>query len=69
MTCKSPQKIRHANREAALGAIRKLYKAGRGNPDYSAYPCGDHWHVGHDVVHFKQRIQRSLRVNRKRSRR
>jgi hypothetical protein len=60
VTCRSPEKVAHKSRDAALEAIRKLYKAGRGNPDYSPYPCGGHWHVGHEAAHFRKRIKAAL---------
>jgi hypothetical protein len=59
--CKWPGKQRHASKQAALAAIRQLYRAQRGNPDLEPYPCGDHWHVGHGAAHFQQRIRKAVR--------
>lgn len=58
--CPFPEKYKHANRGAALKALRKLDEAGKGSPDMSAYPCGDHWHVGHDARLFAKRIRKAL---------
>ena len=60
MACRNPEKIKHATRKKALAAIESLERAGRGNPDLRAYPCGDHWHVGHSVIAFKKRIKKAL---------
>lgn len=62
MTCQHPQKVRHATKDAAQAAIGALYRAGRGNPDLTAYQCEDHWHVGHDLRRFKKRIRTATRV-------
>lgn len=59
--CQWPDKVRHPSKDAAAQAIRELYQRGRGNPDLATYRCGDHWHVGHDVRHFKKRIKAVLR--------
>lgn len=58
--CRWPEKNRHASKAAAKAAIGALYAAGKGSPDMAPYPCGDHWHIGHDVTRFKARIRRSL---------
>jgi len=65
MTCASPHKIKHTSKEAAKAAIRSLYRSGRGNPDYRAYPCDGHWHVGHSQERLGQRIRRALRRGRR----
>ena len=62
--CRWPEKQRHQSRKAALQAIAAMYASGKGNPDLGAYQCGNHWHVGHELAHFKQRIRRSLRGGR-----
>lgn len=64
MSCQWPEKIRHATKAAAQGAIAALEADGKGSPDMTAYPCGDHWHIGHDLGHFKARIRRALRQGR-----
>lgn len=61
MICPKTQKVIHATKDDARAAIRSLYKAGRGNPDYRAYPCGEHWHVGHSRVALRKRVRRALR--------
>lgn len=63
--CKWPEKQRHPSKAAAKAAIGALYAAGRGNPDLSPYPCGDHWHVGHELAHFRDRIRRAMRQGRR----
>lgn len=60
MSCRWPEKQRHASKVAAQAAIRALDRAGKGSPDMAPYACGDHWHIGHDVEHFKNRIRRAL---------
>ena len=62
--CRWPTKYRHATEADAQAHIAGLQKAGRGSPDMAAYRCGDHWHVGHSIVKFKARIERSLRGGR-----
>jgi hypothetical protein len=63
--CIAPHKVAHKDRDAALKAIRSLYAAGRGNPDYNAYRCpAGHWHVGHDRVRLDRRIRKALRKGR-----
>lgn len=59
-----PSKARHVSRAAAVAHIGSLYRDGKGNPDLAPYPCGDHWHIGHDVAHFGKRIKASLRSGR-----
>lgn len=59
--CPKTGKIIHATRWDALDAIRSLYRAGRGNPDYRAYQCGHHWHIGHSKVSLNKRIRKVLR--------
>ena len=63
MTCYHPEKVKHATLEEAREHIRRLYRAGRGNPDYQAYPCdgGAHWHIGHSMRHFHERIRKVVR--------
>jgi len=63
-TCRWPDKIRYDDQAAAKRAITDPYRHGKGNPDLNAYQCGDHWHIGHNVIWFKQRIKRSLRGGR-----
>jgi hypothetical protein len=58
--CRWPDKIRHPTRDAAQQAIRSLDAAGKGVPDMTVYPCGNHWHIGHDLNKFKARIRKSL---------
>lgn len=62
--CRWPEKAKHATRDDAVKAIASLYRHGRGNPDYVAYPCGDHWHIGHNRKRFEQRIRRALKPRR-----
>jgi hypothetical protein len=64
MTCRWPEEYEHASRDAAQAAIKALERDGKGNPDIDVYPCGDHWHVGHSVVHFSKRIRRALTPGR-----
>lgn len=59
-TCPHPQKIKYPSKAAAKAALRDMYRHGRGNPDLGAYQCGDHFHLGHDIRHFTQRIRRAL---------
>lgn len=58
--CRWPNKMRHATPAAAKAHIADLYRSGKGNPDLGVYQCGDHWHVGHGVVHFRKCIRKSL---------
>lgn len=68
-TCPRPEKIRHATKQAALAAIRSLNKAGRGNPDMTAYRCVcGSWHIGHDLAKFTYRIRRAVRAGNRTSR-
>lgn len=60
-TCPKTQKVIHASKDDARAAIASLYRAGRGNPDYRPYPCGQHWHVGHSRVALAKRVRRALR--------
>ena len=60
------QKVIHASKADALAAIRSLYRAGRGNPDYRSYPCRaadgtEHWHIGHSRHALRRRVRRALR--------
>lgn len=55
------EKIPHRSRGAALAALAKMTAAGKGNPDLGVYRCGDHWHVGHNLQHFRNRIKTALR--------
>lgn len=61
--CPTTGKIIHATRDDARRHIAALYRAGKGNPDYSVYHCADanHWHVGHSAVRLSKRIRRALR--------
>lgn len=59
--CAKTGKIIHADAKAARAAIASLTRAGRGNPDYRPYPCGDHWHVGHSRNALRRRVRRALR--------
>jgi hypothetical protein len=64
--CPKTEKVIHATPAAAKAAIRSLYIAGRGNPDYRVYPCktGEgptHWHIGHSRDALARRIRRALR--------
>lgn len=59
--CPKTQKVIHVDPAAARAAIASLYQAGRGNPDYRPYPCGDHWHIGHSRNALRRRIRRALR--------
>ncbi len=59
--CEWPGKQRHASKTAALAAIGAMYRDGKGNPDLQPYECAGHWHVGHSVVHFRERIKRVTR--------
>lgn len=67
MSCPFPEKIRHASSGAAWAAIAQLKRDGKGSPDMDAYPCGDHWHVGHSVVKFSKRIRKAVRAGNKAS--
>lgn len=67
--CRWPEKVKHPSKPEALDAIRSLYKAGKGNPDMNVYPCGDHWHTGHNAAHFRKRIRAALRSTPTRRRR
>jgi len=58
--CRWPHKRRHQDKTAALEAIQDLYRHGRGNPDLNVYQCGDHWHIGHNAIHFRKRIKAAL---------
>lgn len=64
MSCRWPDKQRHDTKAAAAGAIGALWRDGKGNPDLSAYPCGDHWHVGHSGKRLAKRIHRALNHTR-----
>lgn len=66
MSCPHPEKRRYDTKAQALDVIRAMYRHGDGNPDLNAYQCpgGNHWHVGHNVKHFTERIQRSIRGGR-----
>jgi hypothetical protein len=61
MSCPHPEKRSYAGPAEAKRVIRSMYATGNGNPDLHPYqcPCGA-WHIGHSVVHFKERIKRSL---------
>lgn len=65
MTCPHPKKVAHPSKAAALAVIAEMYRKGRGNPDLNAYQCGNHWHVGHNLNHFKRRIRTAVRVGSK----
>ena len=69
--CPTPQKKGvYASQEAAREHIRKLYRNGLGNPDYTVYMCAcGYYHVGHSKSHLKFRIQRSIRQSPKPKRR
>lgn len=64
MKCPTCGKVAHPTREKALGHIATLYRAGRGNPDYRPYRCGDYWHIGHSAISFRKRIQKALAPGR-----
>ena len=60
--CPTPTKIRHPTRQDAVAHITRLYRSGRGNPDYQPYQCVcGAWHVGHSVVSFRRRIKKAIR--------
>lgn len=60
--CPTPGKRKHATHEEGKEHIRALYRAGRGNPDYTVYACVCGWfHVGHSRRKLEKRIRRALR--------
>lgn len=70
MDCPHPAKQRHASKAAAVASIRSRYKAGKGNPDLTAYLCVcGAWHVGHSVKLFGKRIKRAVDAGNRTSRR
>lgn len=62
MNCPRAGKISHVSRRAAAAHIQSLLA--RGAQDLRAYPCGDHWHVGHHQGELVKRIRSSLAPQR-----
>lgn len=62
--CKWPEKRRHETKADAKKAIRSRMAYSRGSIDMVAYPCGDHWHIGHNGARFAKRVRYALRAGR-----
>ncbi len=64
MTCPHPEKIRYATRSVAVMAAQVMRREKGASVDLRSYPCGDHWHIGHDARHLRMRIRQALRSDR-----
>ena len=52
--CRAPWKVRYAAKSDAIRNIKDMKVNKHENRKVAntlcAYPCGDHWHVGHDKL-------------------
>ncbi|MCR1785321.1 hypothetical protein KVF89_22465 [Nocardioides carbamazepini] len=60
--CPHPAKHRHVSKAAALAALTSLEKARGIDLTIRAYPCGDHWHLGHPSKPKKVALRQALAV-------
>lgn len=60
MICPVTGKVAHRTKGAAYAAIASLTAAQRGSLDFTVYPCGNHWHYGHDAKKLTKRIRTAL---------
>lgn len=43
-------KLEHGSEQVARNAVALHFLLLPHCPGFTAYPCGDHWHAGHDVA-------------------
>ena len=65
MKCPTCGKHAHPTKGAAVAQLISLKREGAA-PDLGVYQCGAFWHVGHNAVAFRKRIQKALAPGRSR---